>query len=181
MPQENQIWSEIKFDEEDFETFRRGISTERQAEKILRRKQQIRQAETGCQYPLFLLIFAPFALIFGGFLLYVVISAGSRAFSIILILAAFALAGALLVLFQISRMRRAIKGLDVDLQNKRVVSATGQAKVIYEDDSSRILYLLIDNLTLFAAWFGDFKTDETQVYLAYFLPESKILLAVEKA
>ncbi|MDQ6785265.1 MAG: hypothetical protein M3033_00400 [Acidobacteriota bacterium] len=181
MQQQEQLWTEIKFDEADIDAFRSGFLTNEQSEKILLRKEQIRRVETGFQLPLFLLMTAPFALIFGAILLCTVLSSGSRGFSLIIILAAFFIVGALLVLFQLNRARRTIKGLDADLRNKRVMSATGRPKLIYEKGSVQVLYLLIDNLTLLAGWFGNFKTDESRVYRAYFLPESKILLAVEKA
>lgn len=177
-----EFWSEIKFDaEEDLEAFRSGILTERQIEKILRRREQIRKVETGFQLPLFLLMTVPFVIFFGAIFLCALSSSGSRFLTLILILGAFLLVGAGGVFYQIKRARGMIKGLDADLQNKRVTRATGQAKLIYEKGSVQILYLLIGNLTLFAAWLGNFKIDENQTYYAYFLPESKILLSLEKA
>lgn len=180
-PQEQSIYTEITFDAEDIEAFRRGILTDRQSEKILRRKQQIRQVERGCLNPLFFLLGAPFALIFAAILLYTILSTGSRAYLIITILIVFGLIGALLVLFQLSRMQRTQKNLDIDLRNGRVATIAGRAAIIYEDDSSRTLYLTIKNIRMYAGWLGNFRLDNNESYRAYYLPESKILLAVENS
>ena len=177
--QEQSFWSEIKFDEDDFQSFREGRLSPQLTEKIWHRRRQVSKFEMGCGLPLFFALSIPFILFFGGIWIFVYRRGGDHFFAFSLITGIFLVVGAALALFVFRRISRLKRNFDLDLKIGRVSNTNGRAKVIHETNSPIKKYLVINKLWLHADWFGDFSINEEQNYRVYYLPESKILLGFE--